>query len=67
MKFSELKTMSSKELHRQLSEQREKLRTLRFRVTNGQEKDVREIRSTRKRIAHLLTALNLPPTKEKTS
>lgn len=66
--FTTLSASSPKELHRQLGELREKLRTLRFRVTAGQEKDVREIRATRHLIAQIMTALHRLPTKqEKTS
>ncbi len=45
------------ELRRQLAESREKLRDLRFRVSQGQHKDVREIRELRTRIARLQTVV----------
>lgn len=58
MEFKELKIKKESELHRLLSESREKLRDLRFKDANKQLKDVREIRVIKKIIAKVLTLLN---------
>ncbi|HCJ52197.1 MAG: 50S ribosomal protein L29 [Candidatus Kerfeldbacteria bacterium RIFCSPLOWO2_01_FULL_48_11] len=55
---SESHVKSLKELHRTLSQQREKLRDARFRVASKQLKDVRSIRKLRMQIAQTLTTLN---------
>lgn len=57
--FTELKEKKETELRKLLAEDREKLRDLRFRVSQAQMKDVREIRALRLRIARILTALKL--------
>lgn len=56
--FTELKEKKETELRKLLAEDREKLRDLRFRVSQAQMKDVREIRALRIRIARILTAIN---------
>ena len=58
MEFKELKKKSENELHKLLSEQRDKLRDLRFKDASKQLKNVREIREVRKIIAQTLTLLN---------
>ena len=58
MDFKELQTKEIKELQQLLAANREKLRELRFKNSNQQLKNVREIRSLRQTIAHLLTILN---------
>ncbi len=58
MDYKELKNKKESELHRILSESREKLRDLRFKDASGQLKNVREIRAVRKVIANILTLLN---------
>jgi large subunit ribosomal protein L29 len=55
MEMKELKDKSSKELNALLDEQREQLRTLRFRDASGQLKQVRDIRQVRRDIARILT------------
>ncbi len=55
MKITELKQKSPKDLQRLLEENREKLRKLRFDLTSGKVKNVREIRMLRKDIARILT------------
>lgn len=63
MKFETLVKKSEKDLHDLLQEKRAFLRELRSKVAQGQLKDVREIRETRKIIAQVLTILNNKETK----
>lgn len=58
IKFAELKKKSAAELKEQLGEAREKSRELRFRASTRELKNIREIRTVKKEIARLLTALN---------
>jgi len=58
MEFKELKNKTEKDLHRILSESRDKLRDLRFKDANKQLKNVREIRILRETIARAMTILN---------
>lgn len=58
MKIKELRLKTKEELQKLLSEQREKLRTLKFNVALKKIKNVREIRKTKKTIARILTLLN---------
>ena len=55
MKISELKEKSDIELDRLLSELRNRVRDLRFKVAARQLNDVREIREARKAVAQILT------------
>ena len=57
MEWKELQTTSAAELQRRLQEQREHLRDLRFRVSQGTEKNVSAIRTTRLAISRILTRL----------
>ncbi|MFA6215025.1 MAG: 50S ribosomal protein L29 [Patescibacteria group bacterium] len=57
MKYKELKSKPETELQKLLTDSREKLRELKFKVASNQLKNVREIRSLRKTIAQLLFAL----------
>ena len=57
MKAKELKQKSEKELQRLLQEDREKLRQLRFDLSAGKVKNVREIRKIKKDIARIMTVL----------
>lgn len=57
MKYSELQHKSSTELQRQLAQLREQLRDRRFKVAEGQHKDVREIREIKRNIAQILTKI----------
>jgi len=59
MKISEIKQKSKNELKKVLQERREKLRQLRFDLAAGKVKNIREIRSTKKDIARILTILNI--------
>ena len=58
MEFKELKNKDQKELQNLLVLNREKLRELRFKDSNKQLKNVREIRVVRNLIAQILTLLN---------
>lgn len=57
MKISEFKQKSKKELKRLLQNNQDKLRQLRFDLTSGKVKNVREIRQIKKDIARILTML----------
>lgn len=58
MEIKELKSKSPADLHKLLVQYREDLRELRFKDSNRQLKNVREIRKTRENIARILTILN---------
>ncbi len=58
MEFKELKTKDQKELQKLLIVNREKLRDLRFKDSNKQLKNIREIRALRANVAQILTLLN---------
>ncbi len=58
MEFKELKTKDKKELQNLLVVNREKLRELRFKDSNKQLKNIREIRVVRNLIAQILTLSN---------
>jgi len=57
MKIKELQSKSEAELKKLLQEQNSQLNELRFRVSSGQLKDVRDIREARKTVAKILTLL----------
>ncbi len=57
MKFSELRKKPKEELQKILEDDREKLRQLRFDLSAGKVKNVREIRNIKKEIAQILTLL----------
>jgi ribosomal protein L29 len=57
MELKELKMKNEKELNAFLSEQREKLREIRFRDASKQLKNIREIRMAKKMIARIHTVL----------
>ena len=65
MKIIELKQKNKEELQRILTEDRERLRVLRFDLAAGKVKNVREIRKIRKDIARILTLLGDPQFKKK--
>ena len=58
METKELTTKSPDELKKLLVEFREKLRELRFKDSNRQLKNIREIRKVRETIARIMTILN---------
>lgn len=58
MKFKELLTKTTAELHKLLSEKREDIRNMNFKLANRSLKNVRDIRNVKRTIAHILTILN---------
>ena len=58
MKASELRQKPKMELQRLLQDNQEKLHQLRFALSAGKVKNVREIRQTKKDIAKILTLFN---------
>jgi len=60
MKTTELRQKSKEELEKSLQDSREKLRQLRFDLSAGKVKNVREIRRIKKEIARILTILKQP-------
>ena len=58
MDFKELQTKAPAELHRLLAVYRDKWRELRFKDSNKQLKNIREIRALKHEIAQVLTLLN---------
>lgn len=60
MDFKELRQKSPVELQRLLQEKRDQLRDRRFKVAQGQHKDVRELRELKHDIARLLTKMKQP-------
>lgn len=66
MKMKELILKEAEELKATLSELRKKLDDFSFKIHQGQLKDVREVRETKKDVARILTALKrLDNSKEK--
>ena len=57
MDFKDITTKSEEELKKLLEDSQEKERELRFKDSNKQLKNVREIRSLKKNIARILTIL----------
>ncbi len=57
MKIAEMRKVSKEELQKILVDNREKLRQLRFDLSAGKVKNVREIRKVKKEIAQILTLL----------
>ncbi|MFZ4648332.1 MAG: 50S ribosomal protein L29 [Patescibacteria group bacterium] len=58
MEFKEIQQKSVSELHKLLADSRDKLRELRFKDSNKQLKNIREIRGVRAVIARIFTMLN---------
>ena len=57
MEFKEIQQKSVSELHKLLADSRDKLRELRFKDSNKQLKNVREIRKIKAQIAQVFTLL----------
>ena len=66
MKIIELRKKTKNELQRLLLEKREKLRVLRFNLSLGKQKNIREIRYVKKDIARILTLLKQHDTNTRT-
>lgn len=58
--LKDLKIKSAAELQKLVVSSREKLRELRFKVSQSQLKNIREIRSLKKKIAKMSTLINQP-------
>ncbi len=58
MKLKDLQNKNKEELQEILDIKREKLRDLRFKDSNKQLKNVREIRLLKKEVAQILTIIN---------
>ena len=58
MTIKEYKTKSEKELQNLLAESRDKLRDMKFKVSQNQLKNIRQVREVKKTIAQILTILN---------
>lgn len=56
--MKELKRKTPEELKKLLTEEREELRDLRFKVSRDQTKNVRAIRAARREIARILTIMH---------
>jgi len=67
MKTKELQQKSKSELQKILSDDREKLRQLRFDLAAGKVKNVREVRKIKKDIARILTLLRITNQYESTN
>lgn len=63
--LKELRLKSESELQRLLALNREKLRDLRFKVSQNQLKNIREIRQLKKKISKILTLLKEQPKAKK--
>ncbi len=57
MKIAELRKKSKEELQKILIDNRERLRQLRFDLSAGKVKNVKEVRTVKKEIAQILTLL----------
>ncbi len=57
MEASELRQKNRKELQRELSEKKDKLRQFKFDLSAGKIKNIKEIKDTKKTIARILTIL----------
>ncbi|MFA5184364.1 MAG: 50S ribosomal protein L29 [Patescibacteria group bacterium] len=58
MDFKELTTKGAADLQKLLTSSRERLRELRFKDSNKQLKNIREIRAAKTLVAQILTLLN---------
>jgi len=65
MKPTELRQINQNEVRKSLRQKRERLRELRFGLSAGKVKNVREIRAVRKDIARILTILEEGKTESK--
>ena len=58
MNIIDLRKISIMELRRELAEKRDEARELRFKLAQGEIKNVRALRAVKKEIAQILTILN---------
>ena len=58
MKIKELREKNSEELKKLLQEKQEMIRQIRFDISSKQVKNNRELRSTKKDVARILTLIN---------
>jgi len=58
MDYNELTTKTLAELHDMLRQKREEVRELRFKISENQHANVREIRKVKQGVAQIMTALN---------
>jgi len=58
MEYKELKIKTESELQKMLNEERSQLTESRFKDSNRQLKNVRQLRASKKLVAMILTALN---------
>ena len=65
MKMKELKDKTQESLKKLLQEKREKLRQLRFELSQDKLKNVSEIKNTKKDIARILTIITLKSKSQK--
>ena len=65
MKIKELIVKEKVELQKMLAMKQEKLRAVRFRIRQGDEKNVRSERQLKKDIARVFTVLNKKPSLKK--
>lgn len=65
MKFTELQKKTKTELEKLCQDLRERLRALRFNLSTGKVKNVKEVRQVRKEIAQILTLLRETSSKKK--
>ena len=65
MKMKELKDKTQESLEKLLQEKREKLRQLRFELSQDKLKNVSEIKNIKKNIARILTIINLKSKSQK--
>ncbi|MCX6745025.1 MAG: 50S ribosomal protein L29 [Candidatus Parcubacteria bacterium] len=63
--LKELKLKSVSDLQKLLNSSREKLRELRFKVSQSQLKNIREVRIYKKKIAKIITLINQKPKEAK--
>ena len=60
MKASELRKKEKKELEKSVHDLRKKLSDLRFKFSSGKLKNVKEINSSKRELARMMTILNEP-------
>ncbi|MFH1509757.1 MAG: 50S ribosomal protein L29 [Candidatus Nealsonbacteria bacterium] len=57
MKIAELRQKNKSDLEKQLIEDRDKLRQLRFDLSAGKVKNIKDVQKTRREIAQILTLI----------